>query len=127
MTLDIRNATRQSLPRLPFSKIAENVLGKNYDLSLVFIGSKLSREMHRKFHKKDSPGNVISFPLSKTSGEIFIDLSEARREASLFKRSYIEHVGALFIHGLYHLKGLRHGRTMEDVEQKARKRFLKAS
>ena len=127
MTLGIRNLTRQSAPRLPFSEIAENILGKDYDLSLVFIGSKLSREMHLKFHKKDSPANVISFPLSKTSGEIFIDLSEARREAPLFKRSYLEHVGGLFIHGLYHLKGLSHGRTMESMELKARRRFLKAS
>jgi len=70
---NIKNTTKGKLPRLPFEHMKDEVLGKNYDLSLVFIGDKLSRKLNKLSRKKDYPTNILSFPLSKNAGEIFIN------------------------------------------------------
>jgi len=120
----ISNRTKGKLPRLPFVLIKNKVLGKKYTLSVVFCGKTLSQKLNRIYRGKNKPTNVLSFPLGKTSGEIVIDLKTARIEAPKFGESFQSFVGYLFIHGLLHLKGLPHGRTMETKEQKIRKMFL---
>jgi ssRNA-specific RNase YbeY (16S rRNA maturation enzyme) len=89
------------------------VLGKEYDLSLAFLSAREMREVTKKTRGYDKASNVLSFPLSKTSGEILI----CRSAAKPFTVPY------LFIHGLFHLKGLKHGATMEREERKTLKRF----
>ncbi|MBX4206409.1 rRNA maturation RNAse YbeY [Candidatus Parcubacteria bacterium] len=107
MSISITNRTRQPLPRADFASIADHVLGKTYELSLVFCGDALSRRLNRAYRSRDLPTNVLSFPVSKTSGEIFINLSKLGAFSAL----------ELFIHGLFHLKGMEHGDTMEKAEQ----------
>ncbi len=108
---------------LPFVDIKNTILGKKYDLSLVFIGSTLSRRLNKEYRGKDTPANVLSFPLSKESGEMFIDIREAAKQAPLFEASERKFMGQLFIHGLFHLKGFAHGSRMEKEEEKIRKNF----
>lgn len=122
-TLTIKNTTKGKPPRLPFASIKDRILGKSYELSLVFIGSRRSRALNKVYRKKDTPTDVLSFPLSKKEGEIFIDLSVARHKAPLFDEKYSNFIGFLFIHGLLHLKGFDHGSTMEHEEKKFRKIF----
>ncbi len=106
-----------------FADIKNAVLGKNYDLSLVFIGNTRSRSLNRTHRGKDKPTNILSFELSNKSGEIFINLPLSRKESDMFDRSPDNFVLFLFIHGLFHLKGLSHGDTMEKAEAKMRKKF----
>ncbi len=115
--------TTRSYPRLPYEKIMNEVLGRQYDLSLVFVGESRAREINQLTRNKTYTPNVLSFPLSKTSGEIFISPSVARREAKKFGHSYPKHICYLFIHGLLHLKGLDHGKKMDVLERKFLKRF----
>ena len=122
--LTISNTTRKRLPALPFSDIADKVLGKKYDLSLVFIGHKKSRSLNRQYRDKDKPTNVLSFPYDKKSGEIFIDLAKVETELKKFDSTFTYHLGFLFIHGVLHLKGLDHGSTMEREEAKLTNAFL---
>ncbi len=112
-TFSIRNTTKGKVKSLPFESIKNEALGKSYELSLVFCGSKLSRKLNKTYRDKDKQTNVLSFPLSKTSGEIFINLSHLNGFS----------VGNLFIHGLMHLKGFDHGDTMERAERILRKKF----
>lgn len=98
--------------------LKNKILGKNYELSVVFTNSLLSRRLNRTYRGKNKSADVLSFPLSKNSGEIFIDLDTAKKEAPLFDMSFKKFVKFLFIHGLLHLKGMRHGATMERTEQK---------
>ena len=83
-------------------------MGEKYELSLVFCGNFLSRRLNRVYRGKDKVANVLSFPLSAHSGEIFINLTNPKPFG----------VAHLFIHGLLHLKGMQHGDTMEETEQK---------
>ena len=103
---------------IPFTRLKTKVLGRDFELSLVFADKKLSRKLNKKYRGKDKPTNVLSFPLSKKSGEIFIDLETAKDEAPKFEMSFTEFVKYLFIHGLLHLKGMQHGRKMEQAEKK---------
>tara|TARA_Y100001958_G_C20738772_1_gene228338 strand:- start:128 stop:514 length:387 start_codon:yes stop_codon:yes gene_type:complete len=117
-TFNITNKTKGKLPRLPFAEIKEAILGKTYDLSLVFIGERRSRNLNETYKNKQTSATVLSFPLEKKSGEIFITPKRAERQAHKFNKTKREFVGFLFIHGLLHLKGYAHGSKMEEAEKK---------
>lgn len=112
----ITNLTKQRIPKIPWEKIKEEILGKKYELSLVFAPSALMKKLNIKYRlpaqagKQNKSAAVLSFPLSKKQGEIFINLSQ-KKHSPLF----------LFIHALLHLKGLEHSAKMEEQEEKLKK------
>jgi len=73
----------------------------------------MRKAMKYKRVRTKKTSNVLAFPLSKTSGEILI----CKKAAKPFTPEY------LFIHGLYHLKGYKHGATMERIERRTLLRF----
>lgn len=110
--------TVKTYPTLPYKRMAESILGKSYDLSLVFIGEHRAQTLNKKYRRKTYAPDVLSFPLGKQAGEIFITPQVAERKAKKFNHSPRTHIGYLFIHGLLHLKGYDHGATMEKAEKK---------
>ena len=110
-----------------FTKIKNKVLGPEYDLSVAFLSKTQMRKamMYKKPRRLrskvgvptdasgDKVSNVLAFPLSKKSGEILL----CRAAAKPFTVEY------LFIHGLFHLKGLQHGATMDAAEERVLKEF----
>ncbi len=118
MSVSLRNLTRQPVPRVRFDLIKNKVLSPKYELSLVFIGPTTSKRLNKSLRGKDRPTNVLSFPLSKNSGEIFIDLSKVKKEVKKFGMPYKKLLTYLYIHGLLHLKGMEHGGNMTLAEQK---------
>ncbi len=103
--------------------MAIKVLGDGYEGSLVAVSSRRMRELNRAYRGKDKGTNILSFPLGKDDGEIFLDIAKARRDAPLFGRSPSNFIGFLFIHSLFHLKGFDHSSTMEKQEKKIRALF----
>lgn len=103
---------------IPFTLLKDKILSKGYDLSLVFVDSYFSRKLNATYRGHDKPANILSFPLTKNSGEIFIDLMVAKKEAPTFEMTFEKFVKYLFIHGCLHLKGMRHGVTMDKAEKK---------
>jgi probable rRNA maturation factor len=122
-TTSVTRMTKGKLPRLPFSRIKEVILGKHYELSIVFATPAVSQKLNREFRGKDHPTNILSFPLSKTSGELVISLSTVRRDAPKFEKTYPKFLCFLLIHGMLHLKGFEHGSTMERQEERFSKTF----
>lgn len=128
MSLDIRT-TLDPAPfvkgagRLQFEAIAEKTLGKKYELSLVICGDELAQKMNREYRKKTYKPNVLSFPLSKNEGEIFLNVRCAERESRKFNVPLKERLALLFVHGCLHLKGLDHGKKMEAEERRLLKQF----
>jgi rRNA maturation RNase YbeY len=116
--LSQKNLTKSKPPRIKFEEILHTVLSRKYDLSVVFLTPASSRKLNAGLRGKDYPTNVLSFPLSKNSGEIFLDLSTAKKEYQKFAMTYPQFITYLFIHGLLHLKGMEHGSTMEKREKK---------
>lgn len=115
--------TTKTYPRLPYEAIAHTILGKRYDVSLVFIGDVRAQKLNQTSRGKGYTPNVLSFPLTDTAGEVYIAPTVAKREASKFDLSYQGYIGYLFIHGCLHLKGLDHGDEMDTLEQRYLKKF----
>ncbi len=124
MVLEEKNKTKQNLPKIGYQKIADLVLLKDYELSLVFVSKKFIKEINNKYRQKNYPTNILSFPFSKKEGEIFICPIIAKEEAKKNKEKLKDYLTFLFIHGITHLKGFEHGSRMEREEEKIRKIFL---
>lgn len=103
-------------PRVPFAAIKEDILGAHYELSLALVGDARARALNRTHKGKNTPTNVLSFPLSATEGEIIINPRRAARDAKGFDHTTTQHIAFLFIHGCLHLKGHVHGTQMEHLE-----------
>jgi rRNA maturation RNase YbeY len=121
--VDIRRTVRVNTPGIPFSALAERVLGKEYALSLVLCGDHLARRINTETRKKTYSPNVLSFPLDTNDGEIILNVRKAMREAGEYGIPPRERIAYLFVHGLCHLGGMNHGRTMEDTEQRVMREF----
>lgn len=118
------NNTKGKLPSLPFVILKNDILGEKYSLSLAFISTKKSREINKAYRNKDNPTNILSFPLSKTEGEILICPSTVKKETKKFNRNFRELLGFLVIHGMLHLKGMEHSSRMEREEKKYDQKYF---
>ncbi len=120
------SSTLKSNPKingLLFSKIKQEVLGKDYDLSLVFVGKKRIRTLNRAWRKKDYATDILSFEVSAETGEIFICPEIASKKAKGWDKNLEEYLPFVFVHGLFHLKGMEHGSKMDSEEKKIRDKF----
>ena len=127
MSFEFQNNTKSSLPQreLFFVKIKEEILKKDYELSFVLVGDKKYKELNLKYRNGNYIPNVLSFPIDKNAGEIFINPNQAKKECTKFDMTYKNFLAYLFIHGCLHLKGLDHGKKMDSLEDKYLKAFVK--
>ena len=127
--LELHNLTiirkKGNIPEIPFLKIKDSLLGKKYLLTIIFCLPEESRVLNKTHRSKDYPTNILSFPLDRHEGEIYISLSTARKDATKFEMSYQRFLYLLIIHGMLHLKGHLHGSTMEVQEEKYCKQFFR--
>ena len=122
-TFSFTNETKQKIPPIPFEAIKDAVLGKKYELNLIITDSDHIKKLNLIYRNKNTPTDILSFPLSDTEGEIYISPDESRAEAQKFDRTYENFLGFLFIHGCVHLKGHDHSAIMEDIEARVRAQF----
>lgn len=120
----LSHTVRSPVPKIPFETIKKHILGSSYELSLVLIGDALAQKLNKEHKNKTNPTNILSFPISKTEGEIFINVRRAERDAKKFGHTSREHIAFLFIHGCLHLKGEVHGASMEAQEERLLKKLL---
>ena len=99
-----------------YTKLKNDILGKGYSLSIAFVSKKKSRELNKKYRKKDKPTNVLSFALSKNLGELVLCKAVIKTEAKKQGQIIDEWTGFLVIHGMLHLKGLDHSKKLEKLE-----------
>ena len=120
------SSTVKNAPRVKgvfFHDIKNKALGKDYELSLVFVGKTRARSLNKTHRHKDYATDILSFTLDKTTGEIFIYPQKAKSKSKEFGKTFQEYLPFLFIHGLFHLKGFDHGSRMEGEEARIRRLF----
>lgn len=122
--LSISNQTKESLPRLPLALIKHDILGEKYFLSVAYVSPATSRKLNKTWRGKDKATNVLSFALSKNSGELVLCPSLIKKETKKFERNFKELLGFLVIHGMLHLKGMLHGSIMEEQERKHDQKYF---
>lgn len=124
MTSFLSTSTVKHYPtQLPYQAIKEKILGKKYELSLIFIGKKRAIKLNQNYRQKTYTPNVLSFPLTSNTGEIFICPAVTKTEAKKYYLSPEGYIAFLFIHGCLHLKGYDHSDTMDKLELKFLKLF----
>jgi rRNA maturation RNase YbeY len=128
----------RDLKSIQFAKIKDDILGKKYDLSIVLVGKARSRFLNSKYRKKDKPADILSFPITDSTGEIIICPEIARKKAVKFFSDFkyeakseteiTSYLLFLVIHGAFHLKGMDHGVKMTQYERsyysRYRRRYL---
>ncbi len=122
-TCEIIHQTKSTLPRVPFAAIKDKILGEKYELSVASVSPAQSRKLNNQFRGKDYPTNTLAFSLSKTSGEIVLQIEKIKKDAPDFDMSFTQFTKFLFIHSCLHLKGMEHSSTMEKEERKFLKHF----
>jgi probable rRNA maturation factor len=117
--ISITNLTKRKRPNIHWRKLAEKILGRKYDLSIVLADDALMKKLNKTYREKNKPADVLSFSFSAKQilrqnsgqGEIFINLDQ-KTHFPLF----------LFIHALLHLKGFKHSAKMKKREKKLLKK-----
>ncbi len=105
-------------------ELKNDILGKRYSLSVALVSEKESKSINRRFRGKNEPANVLSFALSDHSGEIILCPERIKKETRKFGRNYPSLFRFMVIHGMLHLKGMRHGSKMETAERKYDQKYL---
>jgi probable rRNA maturation factor len=124
----IRRLSKIRPPRLFWKKIKNKILSPDYDLSLVFAGSRLMAKLNKAGRGQSRPSNVLAFGFEPKQGEIFLNLNLIRKEAENIGISFQRHALYLYIHALLHLKGFGHKNEIEEkIMKKEEKKWLKMS
>ena len=122
--LSISNQSKGKLPSLPLLSLKDEILGKKYFLSIAYVSPSVSRKLNKTWRGKDKATNILSFVLSKNSGELIICPSVVKKEMKNFEKNFTEFLGLLVIHGMLHLKGMAHGAIMEEEESKYDQKYF---
>lgn len=107
-----------------FVKLKNDILGKEYSLSIAYVSERKSRELNKKYRKKDKSTNILSFSLYKDMGELVLCKSVIKREAETQSQTFENWLGYLVIHGMLHLKGMEHSSKMEAQEKKYGEKYF---
>ena len=120
----VANLSKSRKPAVLFEKVCHHILPKNYNISIVLVDSKTIKTLNKKYKGKEKTTDVLSFPISKNMGEIFINLDLIGKIAKTKKCTKKAVTTFLLIHSLLHLRGYKHGSIMENMEKKNIKKNL---
>lgn len=114
----LRNDTRAALRR--FGNRAQREIGLGGEVTVLLTSNDDMRSLNRKFRKKDSPTDVLSFPAASAltgngAGDIAISTEMAREQASRLGHALEQELKILLLHGLLHLAGYDHERDKGEM------------
>jgi probable rRNA maturation factor len=87
------------------------------DATLVFVSDRTMRDLNRRFRRRNSTTDVLSFPSLQDDfeklkgaslGEVVISLEQAEKQARENGLDFENEVEQLVLHGLLHLCGYDH-------------------
>ena len=119
--LQVRNRKRDRTLNAKFVReltraLLEEELGlANYALGISFISASRMAEINREYLQHEGSTDVITFDYregygagsesSELAGEIYISMSDARRQAREFRTRWEAEVVRYIVHGVLHLRG----------------------
>lgn len=91
------------------------------EVSITFLNDEQIRQLNNEFRGKDTPTDVLSFPLGENGvydkneelgtlmlGDIAISIPTAVKQAKLYGHSLRREIGFLTVHSMLHLLGYDH-------------------
>ncbi len=141
MKIEINNLAKKavfnhSTDKKIFSTVAKIVLkGENKEtknLSVAFVAENEIKKINRNFRNKNKATDVLSFELSAKAGpafngkedvwgEIVICPAVVKKNAQKYKVSFRSEMIKIFIHGLLHLCGYDHEKSIKEAEKMNKK------
>lgn len=111
-------------------KAAEIEKLPDVSLSLTLVSKERIQEINREYRQKDTPTDVLSFPLFENRaewgkedwedsielGDIIVSLPVAADQAIEYGHSLLRETSFLVVHGFLHLLGYDHETKEEEVE-----------
>lgn len=125
MKINFVNKTKENI--IEYKKLIRDIFkfDKSKDImNIIFVSDKEIQEINKNYRNIDRVTDVISFALNdekdfliKTEeiGDIFIDIDQAKRQATEYGHSLEREIGFLSVHGYLHLHGYDH-MNKEDEE-----------
>jgi len=118
--IEINNLTTTPIEEEILKKVAERILEgenkRNTDLSIALVGPGRIRKLNKKYRGKNRVTDVLSFP-DNGLGEIVICLREVKKNAKKFGSSFKKELSTCLIHGILHLLGYDHEKSVEEVKK----------
>jgi probable rRNA maturation factor len=118
---------RRRIAREPIGRTVRLVLkGEKIhraSVSVIFIDSRRTRKINRKYLAHDAITDVISFPLGTEGvleGEIYINLDLAREQAAEYGVTKSNEITRLVVHGTLHLAGYDDRKPRQAARMHAR-------
>jgi len=102
---------------------------KQAELGLLLVGDRRIKRLNRIYRGRDVRTNVLSFPMDARSpggkrphllGDVVISLDSAKREARQRGVTLACYLQILLVHGILHLTGLDHERSVREARRMAR-------
>lgn len=118
----VRKINLRSVKEIAAATLADLKI-QRAELGIVIVGAKEMASLNESFLGHEGPTDVITFDYSETGnpakihGEIFICVSEAERQAKVFRTDCQSEVIRYVIHGILHLAG------HDDLQPVARKKM----
>jgi probable rRNA maturation factor len=116
--------------RHAISQAADAVGLAGAEISILLADDDTIRLLNRTWRGKDMPTNVLAFPIrdsrnpeiSSLLGDIVIAYETAEHEARMQRKSLVQHLLHLAVHGFLHLAGYDHqhdeqAQAMERLER----------
>ena len=125
MKINFTNETKENVTE--YKKLIRDIFkfDKSKDImNIIFVNDDEIHKINKEYRDIDRVTDVISFALNdekdfliKTEeiGDIFIDIDQAKRQATEYNHSLEREIGFLSVHGYLHLNGYDH-QTKEDEE-----------
>ncbi len=121
--IEINQRTEKKIKGKWLNEIIRQSLGevgvKNAEISLAFVGDAEMKKLNKKWRGKNKVTDVLSFiyEAKPLVGEIIICLPQAARQAGEGGHSIKEEIKTLLVHGLLHLAGYDHEKSLKEAEQ----------
>lgn len=114
----IRNQTKTKF-NLEFLKntvrnICQNIRIEQEEIGIILLDDEEIQRYNIRYRGVNEPTDILAFPIDKKTGELFISLQSARRQARIYHQSLKKELNLLVIHGLLHLNGY------DDTTKKSR-------
>lgn len=127
-------APARGLPRLRLTRLARRVVQgekADLDIQIILTGDGVLRGLNRRYRRRNRTTDVLSFNipgvagLKAESGELYISLPQAQRQARAARHSLGSELELLVVHGTLHLLGFDHHRASEAQAMREREqRYL---
>jgi len=123
--IEINNLSGVKVDKQFLKKVIQRVLRsekkEKTEISLVFVSSVKIRQLNKKYRKKDKSTDVLSYIYDKNSGEIVICTQKIKKNAKKFKTNFKEELTKVLIHGVLHLFGQDHKKSVKKAKEMEKK------